>query len=196
MRRVYLPLWFVVLLSAGCTPPAGVDQAALSRLAARAESEATIGKLIADIDGLSAKHVKEVEAFAAKRMREQEHQATARHWLIVAAVALLLGGTAALAGKLGLGAGAWWGALLSAVGAQVRWRTVAVGTAAGLACVALAIWIDPVWTYLRDLGWLAAGALALLACWELACRYYTGAWLKDDLVRLPAGWRVAPESKG
>ena len=196
MRACSIPLWFVVLLAAGCVPPSGVDHAALSRLAARAESEPAIVKLIADLDGLSAKHVKEVEAFAAARGREQEHQSTARHWLILASIVLILGGVGSLAGKLGVGAGAWWGAILAWLGAQVRWRTVIVGLSAGSACIALAIWIDLVWTYLRDLGWLAAGALALLACWEVACRYYTGAWLKDDLVRLPAGWLVAPAAKG
>ena len=183
---------FVAL--AGCPKPAPADT---SEAVKAVQARPAVAKVAVKAAPLTDAHCQQVQAVEDKLAREQARQATVRHWLIVAAVALGLFALVGGAGKFlagGAAAAAWYGVLLVWVGNQIRWRTILVAAGACAGCIALAVWVDPVWGFVVDLGYLAVLAIWTFAVWELSCRAYTGAWTPDGLVRLPTGWSVAPKA--
>lgn len=178
------------LAASGCPKPGNENAPAAVKAV---ESSPKVAKIAVEAAPLSPGHQDEVLAKEKALQNEQARQTTVRHWLIVAAVALglfaLVAGVGkALAGKA-LGATVW-GIALVWVGNQVPWRAVIIAGVACAAAVCATVWLDPLWTLLRDLGWLAFWAGTVYATWELACRRYTGTWEPHGLVTLPKGWAV------
>lgn len=210
MGRKQIFVWGVAgivlaLCLCGCPPTGGKDTpektdpelSSLEKELGKASSaDPKFKALLKQLLNLKTQHIVEMKKKADQLEREQELQNTVRHWLLISAVAT---GLAAIAGGVGklLSSGAaatWWGILLAWVGRQMRWRSIVVLGVACAGCVCLSIWLDPVWTVVRDLGYLAVLVMWTFGVWELSCRHYTGEWAHDDLVRLPAGWSVAPKA--
>ncbi len=171
MRRVYLPLWLVFLLAAGCNgkPPVEVAPVTVSDPAAV--------KLVIAYDGLKPAHKLQVGTLVGKLQRQQEREEWWAARLRAFGIASLLAGVLALLGR-GVSTFGWsWGipgAVLSwaAKFVPLRWGLYAV--VAGAAGICAAIWIDPLFEFLRWTCIVAGGLVAGVVTWELACIYYTG----------------------
>ncbi len=210
MRRLMKWTWIALMLAlvagcsvvalSGCRSPQNSEPP--PKMQAELEQKARefpgLWKLLGGIVTLAKDKLEDLGRYVEKLNRRQELQAMVRHRLIVGAVACGLFAVLGGAGKLlegGALAAAWYGALLVWIARQVRWRSLAAAGLACACCVCLSIWLVPLWRLACDLAWLVGAVALFFAGWEFSCRFYTGAWTPDGLVRLPKGWQTKPEAK-
>jgi hypothetical protein len=171
MRASSIPLWVVLLLAAGCNgkPADSVAPVTIT-------DPVTI-KLVIAYDELKPAHKLQVGTLVGKLQRQQERETWWAARLRAFGIAALIAGTLALLGR-GVSAFGWaWGVPGAVLGwaakfVPLRWGIYAL--VAGAAGICAAIWIDPLFTFLRWTCIATGGVVAGVVTWELACIYYTG----------------------
>lgn len=204
MRRLMKWTWLILMISlfAGCSlgaltscrrEPAAEPPPQMQRdLEKKAAEYPGIWKILGGVVTLAKDGMQDLARYVEKLNRRQEQQATVRRWLIVGAVVSGLFALAGAAGKLLVGraaAASIWAIPLAWLARQAPWHAFVASGLACAGCIALAVYLAPVWAIAIDLFWVALFVGAFYAGWVLSCRRYTGEWRPDGLVTLPAGWK-------
>lgn len=205
MRRLMTWTWVALMVAlfagclvaalSGCRSPGNTEPP--PQMQTELEQMSTwypdIWKILGGVLTLGKGALQDLARYIEKLNHRQELQTAVRHWLIVGAVASGLFALAGTLGKLLAGraaAASVWAIPLAWVARQAPWHAFAVSGLLCGCCIALAVYLVPVWAIVTDLFWVALFVGAFYAGWVLSCRRYTGEWHPDGLVTLPAGWKL------